>query len=87
MPTKRPARRGRPLKPRTADTYTARVGLEIRRRRLKTERSAGDLAEACGVGPQCWYDWELGRVWLPVERLPQIAAALGCQPRDLLPKK
>ena len=72
-------------KPKEIDTstFTGQVAAEIRRRREKKKLTVAAAAEAAGVPAQTWYHWEQGYA-LPLERLPAIAAALGCQVRALI---
>lgn len=75
---------GRPRKELDTSTFVGQVGAEIRRRRVKKFPRAEDAAEAAGVPAKTWYGWETGKVHL--EALPIVAEALGCSPRQLLPK-
>jgi transcriptional regulator with XRE-family HTH domain len=77
----------RPAKPIDASTLSGRIGGEVRRRRERAKLTVEQAAEKAGCPPATWYNWESGRFDLPVSRLPAIAAALGCQARDLVPKK
>lgn len=74
----------RPTKPVDTSTYAGQVGARIRARREKLKRSVAEASEAAGVPGGTWYHWEKGE-HLPLQRLPAIAAALDCKPRDLLP--
>lgn len=74
----------RPAKPQDESTFQGQIGAEIRRRREKAKLSAADAAAAAEVPLPTWYHWEAGR-HLPLERLPAIAAALGCKVRQLIP--
>lgn len=76
---------GRPTNQPDAGTFTGQVAAEIRRRRLAMKVSAEKAAAAAGVPVQTWYNWERGRHAPGLDRLPAIAAALGCAPRDLVP--
>lgn len=75
---------GRPARENDLTTFAGRVGAEIRRRREKAKVTAEDTAAAAGVPLPTWYHWEAGR-HLKLQRLPEIAAALGCKVRQLLP--
>ena len=76
----------RPSKPPNVKTFMGRIGAEIRRRRARKKLSVQQAADAAGVLAPSWYQWESGR-HLPLERLPAIARALGCTPRDLIPRQ
>jgi hypothetical protein len=43
-----------------------------------------EAATAADISPPGWYHAEAGK--FSIDRLPAIAAALGCKPRELLPK-
>ncbi len=66
-------------------TFVGRIAAEIRRRREKKKLLVIQAAAAAGVPVQTWYHWEQGKV-LPLKALPAIAAAVGCTPRDLVPR-
>lgn len=74
----------RPSKPPDTKTFTGRIGAEIRRRRLRKKMTVEQAAAAAGAPSPTWYHWESGKN-LPLDRLPAIAKALGCRPRDLVP--
>lgn len=76
---------GRPATLPDIDTFAGAIGAEIRRRRERKRLSVPDVAAAVGSLPSSWYQWERG-LHLPLERLPAIAKALGCSPRDLMPR-
>jgi transcriptional regulator with XRE-family HTH domain len=76
---------GRPSKPQDTKTFAGRIGAEIRRRRERKKLSVEEAAAKAKAPPPTWYHWEMGR-HLPLDRLPAIAAALACKPRDLLPR-
>lgn len=75
--------RGRPPIERTG-TFAERVGAKIRAKREAKKLSAEAAAEAAGIPKPTWYHFEAGR-HLRLERLPAIAAALGCKVRSLIP--
>lgn len=75
----------RPPKEIDQQTYAGRVAAEIRRRRVKKKLGVDQVAARAGVPEQTWYGWENGRTEPPLRRLPAIAAALGCKPKQLLP--
>jgi transcriptional regulator with XRE-family HTH domain len=66
-------------------TFVGRIAAEIRRRRVKKKLTVEAAAAAGDVPAPTWYRRENGR-GLTLESLPAIAAALGCQARDLIPK-
>ena len=72
-------------KPVDTSTFIGQIAAEIRRRRERKKRTVAEIATAAGVPVQTWYHWEQASR-LPLDRLPTIAAALGCKPRDLLPR-
>lgn len=74
----------RPPKPSNESTYAGRVAAAIRARRTRKKLSVEAAADRAGMPRPTWYAVESGRS-LTIERLPAIAAALGCQPRQLLP--
>lgn len=74
----------RPNEPIDETTFVGRIAGEIRRRRERKKLSVDDAAAAAGASVQTWYHWEKGR-HLPLDRLPAIAAALGCRVRALIP--
>lgn len=59
------------------------VAAEVRRRRLAKGLTGDACAERAGVPIPTWYHFESGKITL--DRLPAIAAALGCSIRSLLP--
>lgn len=67
-------------------TFVGRIASEIRRRRVRKKLSVEEAAAAAGAPVQTWYHWEQGKT-LPLERLPAIAAAVGCRVRDLIPRE
>jgi transcriptional regulator with XRE-family HTH domain len=77
--------RGRLAKEPDTSTFVGQIAAEIRRRREKKKLLVAETAAAAGVPVQTWYHWEQAHS-LPLDRLPAIAAALGCKPRDLVPK-
>lgn len=74
----------RPSKPVDEGSFVGRIGAEIRRRRERKKLDVAEAALRAEVPPPTWYNWESGR-HLPLDRLPSIAAALGCKVRALLP--
>lgn len=74
----------RPLREHKPRTFTERVAAQVRARRLRKKLTVEEAARAAGVPAPTWYHFEAGRS-LTLERLPAIAAALGCTPRALLP--
>lgn len=74
----------RPANPQDQSTIHGQVGAAIRRRRLRKKLSVDQVATSAGVPPKTWYNWESGR-GLALERLPAIAQALDCTPKDLVP--
>lgn len=72
-------------KPVDTSTFTGQIAAEIRRRRERKKLSVADAAEAAGVPAQTWYHWEQAHS-LPLDRLPAIAAALGCKVRQIIPE-
>lgn len=77
--------RGRPANEHDTSTFLGQIGAEIRRRRERAKLSVAAAAEAAGVQTLSWYRWESGR-HLQLEKLPTVAAALGCKVRALIPE-
>ncbi len=75
----------RPPKDLDQSTFIGQVGARIRARRVRRKLSVEEAAAAAGAAVPSWYHWECG-TRLRLESLPAIAAALGCQPRALLPQ-
>lgn len=75
---------GRPPKAPDETTFLGRIGAEIRKRREKKRLTVPEAADAAGAPVPTWYQWESGR-HLKLTRLPDIAAALGCKVRMLIP--
>jgi transcriptional regulator with XRE-family HTH domain len=74
---------GRPPKPPDTSTFLGCLGAEIHRRRERRGLSVEEAASLADTPPTTWYRWESG--WnFPIDKLPVIAAALGCSPRDLI---
>jgi len=73
------------------ETFRHKVADLIRTRRLELQLRAEDVAEKVSalagraVNVQTWYHWEKAEHPFDIDFLPAIAAALGCDPRDLLP--
>ena len=74
---------GRPLKKLKPRSPAEKIGAAIRRRREALGLSVHQAEVAAGIGRNQWYAIEKGKVTL--QRLPRIAAALGCRPAALLP--
>lgn len=74
----------RPLKDIDETDLPGQVGANIRARRLKLKLSVDEAAKRAGVSKPGWYHWEKGET-LPLARLRDIARALGCTMRSLLP--
>ena len=75
----------RPAKPQDESTYLGRVGATIRRRREQKHLTVAEASKLADVPAPTWYHWESGGN-LSLDRLPAIAAALGCKKRDLIPE-
>ena len=76
----------RPSKPIDTTTFSGRIAAEVRRRRERKKLTVQEAAARADVPASTWYTWEQGR-HLALDCLPRIAAALGCQERDLVPKR
>jgi len=74
----------RPQKPVDESALAGKVGARIKVQRLKKRLSVLEAAGHAGVSATMWNSWEDGRR-LPLDRLPAIAAALGCSVRSLMP--
>lgn len=69
----------------SADKMDRDIGALIRERRYRKKMSQPDLAEALGVSSMAVQHYETGRSSLTVVKLVQIAEALGCRTKDLMP--
>lgn len=74
----------RPAKEQDTGTLAGQIGAIIRSKRLRARLSVEEAATKAGCPAPTWYNWEAGR-HLRLDRLPQIAQALGCKLRTLLP--
>jgi transcriptional regulator with XRE-family HTH domain len=63
------------------------IGAQIRRARLATALSQEDAAERSGVGYKRWQDIERGSANPTIRTLDRIAATLGVEFGDLVPKR
>jgi transcriptional regulator with XRE-family HTH domain len=61
------------------------VAAGIRQRREHLKLDVSEVAAAASASAQGWYHWEQGTHMPPLAKLPAIAAALKCTPRDLIP--
>jgi len=62
----------------------ATIGRNIKRHRVSLGLTQGILADRMGLTQQMAQKWERGSVSFTLERLGDIAKALGCKPADLL---
>jgi len=69
----------------TSDEMDRAIGALIRARRLKKGIGQSQLGEALGVTGMAVQHYETGRSSLTVVKLVQIAEALGCKTKDLMP--
>lgn len=67
------------------ENLAKRLGLMIREERKKNKFSQDAFALHCGLDRSYMGRIERGEVNITVEKLYQIALALGCDPRNLLP--
>ena len=74
----------RPLKDIDERDLPGQIGANMRARRLKLKLSVDEAANRAGVSKPGWYHWEKGEA-LPLSRLRDIARALDCTMRSLLP--
>jgi transcriptional regulator with XRE-family HTH domain len=65
-------------------TFRGKVAERIRARRTALGLSVEDAAGRAGVAAPTWYHWEAGH-HLRLDRLPAIAAALGCSVKAMMP--
>jgi transcriptional regulator with XRE-family HTH domain len=65
--------------------YPLRFGRHLHRLRIKVGLSQEQLAQAAGMHRTTIGRLERGQSGMSVERLPDLAAALGLEPRDLIP--
>ena len=76
----------RPANPPDLSTFAGRLGASIRARRERAKLTVDEAASAASVPVPTWYNWESGR-HVSLERLPEIAKALGCSVRLLVPEE
>lgn len=62
-----------------ADRYLS--GLKPQRKKAGMNQT--ELARAAGTSKQSIRMWEIGECWPSAEWLPKLAAALGCEIKDL----
>lgn len=82
-----PLKYGLKIKELNAINRNREIGLRIKSLREKRRISQAVLGEAIGVSYQQVQKYENGATPLTIERLEQIAAALGIDPADILSKK
>ena len=68
-------------------TFVGRAGAMIRRRRSAARLTVEEAAQRAGVPPTTWYRWEKGENLPRMDRLPEIARALNCTPKQLVPER
>lgn len=66
-------------------SYSGRVAARLKELRLSKGKDIDDLAATLGVSAKTVYQWESGRSSPQYDKLPAIAAALGCSIRQLFP--
>ena len=77
----------RPANEPDTGTFAGRVGALFRKRREAVRLSVEQAAELAGVPASTWYRWEQGSNIPRMDRLPDIAQALKCSPRQLVPER
>jgi DNA-binding XRE family transcriptional regulator len=78
---------GRSTSAEDLSTYSGKIGARIRKRREQLAITVEDFANKLGVKLPTIYHWEAGRNPVPVNLLPDIAAALSTSIHRLLPKE
>ncbi len=73
--------------PAGAETRAQQIGANITRRRKARKQSSAELARATGMQQGQLWRYESGRVEPQLETLERLAAALGCNVQDLLPRR
>lgn len=63
------------------------VGARLRAMRERRKLTQGAVGDLIGVTLQMVHRYESGAATLSVPMLLRLVDALGCEPRDLLPKK
>lgn len=56
----------------------------IKKLRINAEKTQAEIAAACGVTQGTVAHWEHGKAFPRTEKIGAVAAALGCNPADLL---
>ena len=76
----------RPNKAVNLDAYSGRFAARLRELRLKRKMTVDQLAKISGIPDKTLYKWESGDHAPTIDRLPELAQALGVKPRTLLPE-
>lgn len=63
------------------------VGQTIRAKRTRKKMTLHALAAECGIAVSTLSRYETGHIDPQTGALARVAAALGCQARDLVPRK
>lgn len=77
----------KPRKEIDTSTYTGRFAERLRMLREKKKMSVEELSEKSGIPRTTLYDWESDKKIPGIDRLPQLAEALGVALRTLMPPK
>ena len=77
----------RPRKPVDTSTYTGRFAVRLKMLREKAGLTVEELAEASGIPTRTLWNWESDTKIAGIDRLPQLAPALGVTVRTLMPVK
>jgi transcriptional regulator with XRE-family HTH domain len=78
---------GRPPNPIDESTYAGRFAARLRSMRAKRNISVPDLAATLGIAQSTYWNWESGDRQPDLDSIARIAAALGCIPPDLMPRR
>ena len=77
----------RPRKAVDTSTYTGRFAERLKMLREKTGMSVDELAEKSGIPTRTLWNWESDTKIPGIDRLPELADALGVTVRTLMPQK
>ena len=76
----------RPRKQVDTSTYRGRFALRLKELREEAGLSVEQFAEKSGIPAATIYDWEKARRVPSIDRIPELAKALGIEIQTFLPK-